>query len=83
MSASDNEKKSHPSRLIFAIFGFYGIVLACLEGLKPLIEVSKFIAWISSAWLDWTRELWKLLADLIDVSLPVWVADAASGTVYL
>ena len=82
MTGPKPQNDRQTGRLLLAIFGFYGIIVACLEGLKPFIEVSKIIAWISQKWVEWTRVFWRTLSELIGLSIPDWIADMLTGVAY-
>ncbi len=69
-------------RLFFAVFGFYGLVVTCLDGVKPFLDFSLLVSWVVKNWLLWTRELWGELLIIIGISVPVGIADGLSGFVY-
>lgn len=70
------------TRLVLAIFGLYGLVTACIEGLKPFLEFSLLVTWVSENWLQWTRSAWSALAASLGLSIPEAIADVLTAAVY-
>lgn len=69
-------------RFVLAIFGLYGVVTACIDGLKPFLEFSLLVTWVSENWLQWTRSAWTALAASLGLSIPEAIADILSAAVY-
>lgn len=70
------------SRPLLLVFGLYGFALACMQGLIPLIELSHWVAWLTTNWVEFTRAFWRLIASLFRLDISERIADLASSIVY-